>query len=445
MPQTVVFLSIPGLRSRDLGAMPRLLELSRKGLSVPLTPSFPAVTCPVQANLTTGVGPEQHGVVANGFYWRDKGQVEMWTAWNDVIQTPQIWETLKQHDASLTSAVWFPLLAKGAKADFICTPAPVHNPDGSESLWCYTKPTELYGALKEGLGHFPLANFWGPNASLKSTAWIVDSFIQTAYSVRPRFSFVYLPHLDYAAQKFGPDSPEANNTVAELDMAIGALVDGFTAAGIKGVTWLAASEYCITPVSSVGSPNRVLRDAGLLTPVIKDGCEHLVPYETPAFAMVDHQLAHVFVRNSADIARVADVFRNDPTVSQVLVGDDRAKVGLNHPRSGDVILIAKPDAWFAYYWWNDDALAPPFARTVDIHRKPGYDPVELFLSSSGDTPLDASLVKGSHGSLETEAARDGVLVSSDPADWFAGKDSGIRDVDVARLIFSLFGISKGSI
>jgi predicted AlkP superfamily pyrophosphatase or phosphodiesterase len=440
LTRSVVLLSIPGLRSRDLGAMPRLMDLARKGLSIPLLPSFPAVTCPVQANLTTGVGPEKHGIVANGFYWRDKGQVEMWTAWNDVVQAPQIWETLKKRDASLTSAVWFPPLSKGAQADFICTPAPVDNPDGSESLWCYTKPQELYGALRDSLGHFPLANYWGPQASLKSTAWIVDSFVQSAYSLRPRFSDVYLPHLDYAAQKFGPDSPEAQNAVAELDMAIGALVDGFSAARIKDVIWLAASEYCITPVSTVGYPNRVLREAGLLTPVIQDGHEQLVPCETPAFALVDHQLAHVFVRNTADIARVADVFRNDPTVSQVLVGEGRAEAGLNHARSGEVVLVAKPDAWFTYYWWLDDALAPPFARTVDIHRKPGYDPGELFVDASGQTPLDATLVRGSHGSLELEASREGVFVSSDPADWFAGRDGGIRDVDVSKLIFSLFSV-----
>jgi predicted AlkP superfamily pyrophosphatase or phosphodiesterase len=426
---------------RDLGAMPRLLDLTRKGISVPLRPSFPAVTCPVQATLTTGVSPEQHGVIANGFYWRDKGEVEMWTAWNDVIQAPQIWETLKKRDASLTSAVWFPLLSKGAKADLICTPAPVHNPDGSESLWCYSKPAELYGALRDSVGHFPLKDFWGPKASLKSTAWIVDSFVQSAYSLQPRFSYVYLPHLDYAAQKSGPDSSEAQNAVAELDMAIGALVDGFAAARIKDVTWLVASEYCITPVSSVGYPNRVLRDAGLLTPVLKEGREHLVPRETPAFAMVDHQLAHVFVRDAANIPRVADVFRNDPAVAQVLVGEQRAAVGLNHPRSGEVVLIAKPESWFAYYWWTDDALAPAFARTIDIHQKPGYDPVELFIDpASGGTPLDAALVKGSNGALDSEAAREGIFVSSEPADWFAGKDSGIRDVDVHRLVMSLFGL-----
>jgi len=421
--------------------MPRLLELTRKGLSIPLSHSCPAVSGSVQANLTTGVGPEQHGVIANGFYWRQKAEVEMGTAWNEAVQAPQVWETLKQRDSSLTSAVWFSQLAKGAKADFICTAAPVLNPDGGESPYFYSKPAELYGTLRDCLGQFPLSHFQGPQASIKSTAWIVDSFVQTAYVLRPRFSFISLPHLDCAAQKFGPNSSEALNAVAELDMAIGALVDGFTAAGIRNTTWLAASECCVTPVSSVGYPNRALREAGLLAPAVKDGFEQLELRATPAFAMVDHQLAHVYVRDAADISRVADVFRHDPSVGQVLVGEERAKVGLNHERSGEVVLVAKPDSWFAYYWWLDDAKAPPFARTSDLHRKPGYDPVELFSDSAdGGTPLDATLVKGSHGSLDSEEAREGVLVSSEPADWFAGKEAGIRDVDVRRLVEHLFGV-----
>ncbi|MGH7199533.1 MAG: alkaline phosphatase family protein, partial [Planctomycetaceae bacterium] len=180
MPEYAVLLSIPGLRGTDLAAMPRLSALADGGRTLPLAPSFPCVTCAVQANLTTGAGPEQHGIVANGFYWRDTGEVEMWTAWNEVFQAPQIWDRLHEHDASLTSAVWFPLLSKGCGADFICTPAPIHNPDGSESLWCYTKPAELYGELRDALGHFPLMNFWGPLASIQSTAWIVDSAVFAA-------------------------------------------------------------------------------------------------------------------------------------------------------------------------------------------------------------------------------------------------------------------------
>lgn len=443
MSKTVVLLSVPGLRAADLGSMPRLQEVSRRGDSRPLTPSFPAVTCPVQVNLTTGVGPEKHGVVANGYYWRDKGQVEMWTAWNSAVQSPQVWQTLKQRDPSITSAVWFPLLSKGAQADFICTPAPIHNPDGSESLWCYTKPTEMYGTLRDALGHFPLMNFWGPLSSIKSTAWIVDSFVQSAHFLRPRFSYVYLPHLDYAAQKFGPDSPQALTALGELDLAIGALIDGHTAAGIKDVTWLIASEYVITPVERVGYPNRILRDAGLLAPKEENGAEFLAPKESPAFAMVDHQFAHVYVANAADIPKAAAALKADPTVAEVLVGDERAKVGLNHPHSGEVVITAHPDAWFAYYWWLDDAKAPPFARTVDIHRKPGYDPVEMFIDMPArQTPLNASLVKGSHGVLSHEAARRGVLISSDGGLLQSAPAAGLQDTDVAGLVLNSFGVGR---
>ncbi len=437
----VVLLSIPALRSGDVSQMSRLAAWASAGGTRALIPCFPCVTCPVQASLTTGVGPEQHGVIANGFYWRDKGHVEMWTSWNEVIQAPQIWERLAAHDRTLTSAVWFPLHSKGAKADFICTPAPIHNPDGSESLWCYTKPQEMYGELRDALGHFPLMNFWGPLSNIKSTNWIVDSAIWAAEKHRPRFSYIYLPHLDYAAQKFGPDSPQAIAALGELDQTIGKLIDGYAAAGLNNVAWVAAGEYAITPVSQVGYPNRLLRNVGLLGLREEAGQEFLVPGESKAFAMVDHQLAHVYVHDAARIQDVAKLFRNDPTVERVLVGSDRQSLSLDHPRAGEIVLVSKPDAWFAYYWWNDDARAPAFARTVDIHRKPGYDPVEMFIDMpSRSTPLDATLVKGSHGYPADSASRQTVLIGSQ-SDIFAGCDSdSCRDTDVAGMIMRLFGV-----
>src|SRR3954470_11732412 len=197
MSEYVVLLSIPGLRGQDLQAMPNLVKLVAGGDRVTLVPSFPAVTCPVQINMTTGKPPSQHGVVANGFFWRDRAEVEMWTAWNDAVTAPQIWDVLEQHNPEIKSAVWFPLLAKGCGADWICTPAPIHNPDGSESLWCYTQPTEMYGQLRDALGHFPLMHFWGPMANIKSTAWIADSAIHAARRWRPNLFYIYLPHLDY--------------------------------------------------------------------------------------------------------------------------------------------------------------------------------------------------------------------------------------------------------
>lgn len=437
MHEYAVLLSIPGLRGSDLGKMPRLAGLACDGAAEPLTPSFPCVTWPVQTTLATGVGSQEHGVIANGFYHRDTGRVEMWTAWNDCVQATQIWQQLKVHNSSLTSAVWFPMLAKGCGADFVCIPAPKHNPDGTESMWCHTNPEPLYEELLESLGHFPLMNFWGPLASIKSTDWIVDSAVLMATQHRPRFSFIYLQHLDYAAQKFGPESEQATAALGELDAAIGRLIDGYTAAGMEDILWLAASEYVITGVSDVAYPNRVLREAGWLHLAEEEGAERLVPAESRAWALVDHQLAHVFVNDAGDVERVAALFREEPLVEQVLVGKQRSTVGLDHPRAGEIVLISRPDAWFAYYWWTDDAKAPAFARTVDIHRKPGYDPVEMFIDMpSRQTPLDATLVKGSHGYPATDDSRRGILLSSDASVLPQGE---IKDTDVAGIVLSNFG------
>jgi predicted AlkP superfamily pyrophosphatase or phosphodiesterase len=437
-----VLLSIPGLRASDLGSMPRLSALGKGGLTAPIAHTFPCVTCASQVTLTTGVGPDHHGVIANGFFWRDRGEVEMWTAWNQVIEAPQIWTTLRQHDPQLTSAAWFPLLVKGADADFICTPAPIHNPDGSESLWCYTKPTELYGELRDTFGHFPLMNFWGPLTNIKGTQWIVESAGHAARKYQPRFTYIYLPHLDYAAQKFGPDSPQALAALGELDAAIGRLVDGFADAGLSDVLWVVASEYVITPVSGVGYPNRRLREAHMLTLRDDNGAELLDVVSSRAWALVDHQLAHVFVRDAVDIERTAALFHDDPAVAEVLTGSARARRNLDHPRAGDVVLISKPEQWFAYYWWLDDAKAPKFARTVDIHRKPGYDPVEMFIDMpTRSTPLNAGLVKGSHGYPADRPERRGVLVCSNADLVRSSREGTIPDTDVAGIILRNFGVA----
>lgn len=438
MSQHIVLISMPGLRSQDLDLMPNLKGLADRGDSRPLVPSFPAVTCPVQATLTTGVTPDKHGITANGFFWRDKGHVELWTAWNEIFEAPQVWDILHEKDSSITSAVWFPLHIKGCGGDYICTFAPIHNPDGSESLWCYTKPTELYGELRDTFGHFPLKHFWGPLANIKSSDWIIDSGIHGARKFQPNFSYVYLPHLDYAAQKFGPDSPQAIEAVKEIDAALERMIAGYEEA-LGEVTWLVASEYVITEVDGVIYPNRQLREAGFLTlDTDDDGKEVLNPSASTAWALADHQLAHVYVQNEAAIHGVAELFRNDPNIEKVLVGAERGEYNLDHPRSGEVVLISKPDKWFAYYWWLDDANAPAFAHTVDIHRKPGYDPVEMFFNmETKSTPLDATLVKGSHGYPADDPSRQGVIVSS-KASLMADKDS-VSDTDVTPLILGEFG------
>jgi predicted AlkP superfamily pyrophosphatase or phosphodiesterase len=280
--------------------------------------------------MLTGQAPAEHGVVGNGFFWREQRQVEMWTAWNDKITAPQIWDRLHQQNPSITSAVWFPMLSKGCGADYICMPAPIHNPDGSEDLWCYTKPVELYGQLRDRLGHFPLKHFWGPLASIASSAWIVQSAIIAAEQFRPNFFYLYLPHLDYAAQKTGPDSPEALKALEELDQVVGQLIDGFAGAYAPlEPIWIAASEYVIVPVDHVTYPNRVLRQAGLLQVRDQEDGEHLDLAASKAWALVDHQFSHIFVRDADAqvIAQVAALFHDSPGIDQVLVGRIEAITG----------------------------------------------------------------------------------------------------------------------
>jgi hypothetical protein len=390
--------------------------------------------------MLTGKLASEHGVVANGFYWRDEAKVEMWTASNEKIQAPQIWDLLHQRSPSLTSAVWFPMLSKECGADYICMPAPIHNPDGSESLWCYTKPVELYGDLRDAYGHFPLQHFWGPMANIKATSWIAESATLAANRFQPNFFFLYLPHLDYAAQRDGPDSDAAITALAELDEVIDQLVRQFEEAyASHPLLWLVASEYTITPVDHVTYPNRILRDAGLLNVRAEEDGEHLDLASTPAWALVDHQFSHLFVKDAKPqvIEDVVKRFQGQVGIAEVLVGADRKKYGLDHQRAGEVVLISTSNSWQAYYWWQDDAQAPGFARTVDIHRKPGYDPVELhFDRATKSIPLDATLVKGSHGAPAITPAQHGVLLSSQKGVF---DEQALADTDIVDIVLRQFG------
>jgi len=415
--------------------MPRLKQLMSGGSSSTLTHSFPAVTWPAQANLLTGKLPSEHGVVANGFYWRDEDKVEMWTAWNEKIQAPQIWDQLNER--GLKSAVWFPMLSKGCGADYVCMPAPIHNPDRSESLWCYTKPESAYGDYRDALGHFPLKHFWGPLANIQSTKWIADSAVMAAKEHQPNFFYLYLPHLDYAAQKDGPNSAAAAAALGELDAVIGDLADGFTAGLNEPVVWIAASEYTIQEVNHVFYPNRRLREAGLLSIKETEQGEILDTAGSQAWALVDHQFSHIFVRDG-DVGttnNIRDLMLGLEGIAEVLVGEGRAKYGMDHERSGEIILVSHPASWQAYYYWMDDERAPDFARTVDIHRKPGYDPVELFFDpATKGIPLDASLVKGSHGAPIDASNNEAVLLSSSAGVF----GDSVQDLEVSGLIQELF-------
>ena len=423
----VLVLSVPGLRAEDLPRMPALAALAAAGQCVPLAPGFPAVTCPVQATLTTGTPPAAHGIVANGLFDRRTRHLEMWISPDGVHRAPRLWDRLEARRPDLRTAAWFLLQSKHATADLVCLPAPRHNADGSETMWCHTNPEPLYAELRETLGEFPLHKFWGPVAGIESSRWIARSFVAAARSAPPHAAWVYLPHLDYAAQRSGPDSPPAHAACGELDAEIAGLVADFGGlVGREHLTVLVVGEYAIRPVSRAVFPNRILREAGLLTVTDPGDGEVLDVAGSAAWALADHQVAHVYLRDGGDRAlrdRVAALFRATAGVARVLSDAELVAAGLTataeqggESRCGDVVLESELDAWFAYPYWVDDARAPAFARTIDIHRKPGYDPLELHLDR-GRLPqiaisLDTALVKGSHGAVDPANPHETVFIAS---------------------------------
>jgi len=435
MAGPVVLVSLPGLREIDLELMPNLREATAAGELLSLTPSFPCVTCPVQAAMTTGATTAEHGITANGFYHHGPpDRVEMWTAPSTCFQQPRLWDVLADRDEPMTSAVWFPLHSKGLEATAVCTPAPIHNPDGSETLWCYTQPTELYGELRDRLGDFPLQHYWGPRTDVKASAWIVDSAVLAAASYRPDFFYIYPPHLDYAPQRNGPDSPEAKRALTEMDELLGRLIAGMRDAYGADPTWIFAGEYAITEVSDVTYPNRTLREAGLLAVGPDDeGCPIDLD-RSEAFALVDHQFSYVYVRDRTPeaIERVASLFLGQQGIDEVLVGPDRDKYDLINDRTGQIVLISSADSWQAYYWWEEGGARPDFTSNVDIHRKPGYDPVELFWDKqAGGVPVDATLIAGSHGAPAHDPSQKTIALTSAPGIAPKGAESaGITDRDI---------------
>ena len=425
----VLLLSIPGLRREDLPRMPFLESLAAGGGCVPLAPCFPAVTCPVQATLTTGVPPAVHGIVSNGVYDRASHRLEMWISPDAVHRHPRIWDQLTSARPDVRTAAWFLLQSKHATADLVCLPAPKHNADGTETMWCHTRPEPLYASLRDSLGDFPLHKFWGPIAGIESSRWIAQSFLEAARPAPPHFSVVYLPHLDYAAQRTGPDSPPALDACGELDAEIARLVEGV--GGVVGrdrLTVLVAGEYQIRPVTHTLFPNRVLREAGLLAVTDTPDGELLDMRGSRAWALADHQVGHVYLQDGGDarlVDQIATLFRGREGVARVLTGTELVAAGLTPTsppgaasRCGDLVIESTPDSWQAYPYWLDDARAPAFARTVDIHRKPGYDPVELHIDRAKlpavSIPLDTSLVKGSHGGIDQASPHETIFIASRP-------------------------------
>jgi predicted AlkP superfamily pyrophosphatase or phosphodiesterase len=437
-PAPLVLINAVGLTGRLLPLAPRLNALASSGWSRPLREAVPAVTCTAQASILTGKAPREHGVVGNGWLFRDTGEVRFWQQSNALIQAEPLYVTARRLAAERGRAFkvaklfwWF---NQGADVDFSVTPKPYYAADGNKAFGVYGTPEGLTNRLEPELGKFPFHTFWGPSAGLACTEWIAQCAVSIVLDERPDLTLVYLPHLDYDPQRLGPSGSDMNRLVGELDEACLPLLHAAKSAGAR--VWV-VSEYGHCDVSRPVYLNRTLRRAGLLSVRPGPFGEILDTFGSRAFAVCDHQLAHVYVRDPADVPRAAELLAAEPGVGRVVSGAARAELGLDHARSGEIVVLSEPEAWFAYPFWLDDALAPDYARTVDIHRKPGYDPCELFLDPKlpwpkgrvisrlirkkmgfrtlfDVVPLDASLVRGSHGLPASDPLDRPVLVGDGP-------------------------------
>jgi predicted AlkP superfamily pyrophosphatase or phosphodiesterase len=436
-PTPIVVLDVVGLTPRLLPHMPRLSALAGEGFRARLDTVLPAVTCTVQSSLLTGLPPSDHGIVGNGWYFRELGEPLLWRQHKALVQGEKVWDAARAATPGrpyrVANMCWW--YAMGAATDVVLTPRPVYHADGRKSPDCYTVPGSLRDELTSSFGPFPLFNYWGPTAGIASSDWIARASGHVLRTERPDLTLVYLPHLDYDLQRFGPSSPQARAAAADVDRVAGGVID---AARARDATVVVLSEYGITPVRRPVDVNRALRGAGLLQVYVQEGMEYLDPWTSDAFAVADHQVAHVYVRDPSMVGKVKDLLAGLAGVDEILDGEGKARAGLDHPRSGELVVTAEPDAWFTYYYWLDDARAPDFARTVEIHRKPGYDPAELFFDPADRwakaraglalvrkrlgfrytmdvVPLDPSLVRGSHGRLPDDPADGPILLCSDPS------------------------------
>ncbi|SFX68858.1 alkaline phosphatase family protein [Streptomyces atratus] len=455
-PTPLLVVDVVGLTPRLLDHMPHLKALGQSGTHAPLGTVLPAVTCAAQSTFLTGTTPAEHGIVANGWYFRELGDILLWRQHNGLVAGDKLWDAARRSHPGYTVAniCWW--YAMGADTDITVTPRPVYYADGRKEPDCYTRPPALHDELTEKFGTFPLFHFWGPGADLVSSQWIIDATRHILDTRRPDLALCYLPHLDYDLQRFGPDDPRSHRAAAELDRAMAPLLDD---ARREGRTVVALSEYGITRVDRPVDINRVLRRAGLLEVHTQDGMEYLDPMASRAFAVADHQLAHIYVRRPEDLEATREALQDLQGIEQLLDDEGKKAHGLDHPRSGELVAVADPDAWFTYYYWLDDGRAPDFAQLVEIHRKPGYDPVELFLDPQDPyvrvkaatavarkklgmryrmavVPLDPSPIRGSHGRLP-QSDEEGPLILCSTPHAFTGP---VRATEVKSLLLKLAGL-----
>lgn len=439
-----VIVNLVGMTPALLEHAPKLRALAESGACAPMTAVLPAVTCSAQASLLTGLSPQEHGAVGNGWMDPASREVALWRQANTLVSGEKLYETVKRREPSALTAKLFWWWNMGAAVDLSITPRPHYPADGRKIVDTYSSPTSYGEDLVSALGPFPFFDFWGPRSGLPSSRWIADAAIRTLEEHSPALTLVYLPHLDYDHQRFGPDDPRSIQAVREADELVS---DIHAAAAQRDAALIVCSEYGIRPVSRAVELNRVLRRAGLLEVRQSPTGEMLDVFASRAFAVVDHQLAHIYCDSAASIEAAREALAGVPGVASLCSGEARGVLGLDHPRAGDLIALSEPDSWFHYPYWLEEEAAPDFAPTVDIHRKPGYDPCELFTDQRLTLPAlrvarrlaqkklgfrtlmdvvsqDPSQVRGSHGLLPESPEHGPIFLCTEPFSACGGEPDG---------------------
>lgn len=422
MHKTVV-INVVGLTKRLIGEhTPHIRSFLEKGKQAVITPVLPAVTCSAQSTYLTGKYPSEHGIVGNGWYFEDECEVKFWRQSNKLVQSEKLWDVLRKEAPGFTCSNMFWWYNMYSTVDYSVTPRPNYLADGRKIPDCYSYPAALRDTLQNELGMFPLFHFWGPKTTIKSSQWIADATIKTDELHNPTLTLVYLPHLDYNIQRYGLDFKVIGKDLQEIDAVVGQLLTYYEGQDARIVL---LSEYGITNVDNPIHLNRLLRQEGYVQIRTERGLELLDAGASRAFAVADHQVAHIYLNDPSLKDRVKKMIEDLDGVEKVLSGAEIAAAHLDHPRCGDLVAIADARSWFTYYFWLDDTKAPDFARMVDIHKKPGYDPVEMltdpkdpfvmpkviwkllrkklgFRTVMDIIPLDATLIKGSHGRIPEE-------------------------------------------
>lgn len=434
-PRTAI-LNVVGLTPRHIGPeTPFISEFLARDENrlIHVTPTLPAVTSTMQATFLTGKPPGEHGIVANMWYDRDFAEHRCWKQSNHLVQGRKLWERIREEkgtDYTCAKVFWWNNMY--SSADYQVTPRPIYCADGKKVFDIQTWPMDLRKKITRKLGKFPFPAFWGPMAGIASSRWIARSAKWFEDRFSPDLNLVYLPHLDYNLQRLGPENPNIGQDLREIDEVVADLTQHLEKRGVHVVI---LSEYGITQVDRPIHLNRIFREKGWLCWRDELKREVLDPGNCAALAIPDHQVAHIYLNDPSIADEVAETIREIEGVTEVIDRNEQASRGLLHERSGDFLVVSDERSWFTYYYWEKDRKAPDYARCVDIHRKPGYDPVELFIDPKirfpklkiflklarkvlgfrtllDVIPLDADLVKGSHGCIPASQEDHPVLIGN---------------------------------